>query len=90
MENSVVQVSTLPQTLTVVFGERPSIITIELYETTAQNKKEELKEFIFSLVDTVKDLEIKLKGTNSVCFFVAQYANSMGNDNLSWIALDNL
>ena len=56
------QVSVVPQTLTVVFGKRPGIICMDLYETTAQEKKEELKIFLFALVDRVKTLEKNLEG----------------------------
>jgi len=65
MESSEVQVSIKPQTLTVLFGSRAAIISLDLYETTAQEKKEEIKILLFTLVDRVKDLEKKLESADS-------------------------
>lgn len=69
MENAEVQVSIFPQKLILIFGIKPGSISIDLYETTAQKKKDELKVFLFNLVDRVKNLEKKLEGRHAVnCF----------------------
>ena len=62
MEKPEVQVSILPQTLTAIFGSKPDTVSLDLFETTAQEKKEGLKVLLFTLVDQVKTLENKLEG----------------------------
>ena len=65
-ETSNVQVSVLSKNLTLSVGAGSSELVFTLFETTSQQKKEELQWLLFSLAGSVNDLRAKLNG-NPIC-----------------------
>ncbi len=56
------EVSLLPQKLTLTMGKEPNVVNFDLFETSMQQKKEDLQQLIFAFLDKVEGLEGKLKG----------------------------
>ena len=61
-ENKELQISEIAQRILLTLGTGSAAFTLDLYQTTAQEKKKEFQYILFSLAGSVQDLEEKLKG----------------------------